>query len=143
MSFWGTVGRLFLVPFAFFVAALAAVFVLFTLGSERLVEMSRGTGDDLGSIPALVGLLFDIHLLVSGLTLVPAVLLIIVGEVARIRSALYYVIGGGVALALIPVVAKAGAGQALQVPPTIVWQVFATAGFAGGFIYWMIAGRSA
>jgi hypothetical protein len=28
-------------------------------------------------------------------------------------------------------------------PDPIVWQVFATAGFAGGFVYWLIAGRNA
>jgi hypothetical protein len=29
------------------------------------------------------------------------------------------------------------------IPETTVWQVFATAGFAGGFVYWLIAGRNA
>jgi hypothetical protein len=25
----------------------------------------------------------------------------------------------------------------------VVWQVLATAGFAGGFVYWLVAGRNA
>jgi hypothetical protein len=32
---------------------------------------------------------------------------------------------------------------ALALPPAAVWQVLATAGFAGGFVYWLIAGRNA
>lgn len=143
MTVWGTLGRLIVVPLSALIAALAAIFVLFTLGSERLTEMVHGYDQDLRSLPAVIALLFDFQILLSGLTLIPAVMLIIVGEVARIRSSLYYVIGGGLALVAIPVMAKIGAGQALQLPPTVVWQVFATAGFAGGFVYWMLAGRSA
>ena len=41
-------------------------------------------------------------------TLLPALLLVIVGEVARIRSAIYYVVGGGVALAVVPLLTRMG-----------------------------------
>ena len=30
----------------------------------------------------------------------------------------------------------------LELSP-VVWQVLATAGFAGGFVYWLLAGRTA
>ena len=30
----------------------------------------------------------------------------------------------------------------LELSP-VVWQVLATAGFAGGFVYWLLAGRNA
>ena len=73
----------------------------------------------------------------------PALLLVIIGEVARIRGALYYVIGGGAALAVVPLLARLGQpARVLELSP-VVWQVLATAGFAGGFVYWLLAGRRA
>ena len=36
-----------------------------------------------------------------------------------------------------------GQGGAIASPEALVWQVFATAGFAGGFVYWLLAGRNA
>ena len=69
--------------------------------------------------------------------------MVIVGEIARIRSLVYYVAGGGVALAAIPLLARSASGAPSPRPSTLVWQVFATAGFAGGFVYWLIAGRNA
>ena len=76
-------------------------------------------------------------------TLVPALLLVIVGEAGRIRSAVYYVVGGGVALAIVPLLTRMGQpATVLELSPT-VWQVLATAGFAGGFVYWLLAGRTA
>jgi hypothetical protein len=76
-------------------------------------------------------------------TILPALLLVIVGEAGRIRSAIYYIVGGGIALALVPLLTRMGQpATALDVSP-VVWQVLATAGFAGGFIYWLLAGRTA
>jgi hypothetical protein len=76
-------------------------------------------------------------------TLVPALLVVIVGEAARIRSAVYYVVGGGAALAVVPLLLRIGQpGSAMELSST-VWQVLATAGFAGGFVYWLLAGRTA
>jgi hypothetical protein len=69
--------------------------------------------------------------------------MVVIGEVARIRSIAYYVVGGGIALAAIPLLARYGQGGTIASPDAIVWQVFATAGFAAGFVYWLIAGRNA
>ena len=76
-------------------------------------------------------------------TLLPALLLVIVGEVARIRGAMYYVIGGGAALAVVPLMARLNQPLAVLDLSQVVWQVLATAGFAGGFAYWVLAGRNA
>ena len=76
-------------------------------------------------------------------TLVPALLLVIVGEVARIRSAVYYIVGGGVALAVVPLLTRMGQPTTVLELSPVVWQVLATAGFAGGFVYWLLAGRTA
>ena len=69
--------------------------------------------------------------------------MVIVGEVARIRSWLYYMIGGGLALAAIPLLARINSSGVGTLSDATVWQVFATAGFAGGLVYWIIAGRNA
>jgi hypothetical protein len=58
---------------------------------------------------------------------------------------LYYVAAGGLSLAAMPLLAHFGPGGAGigGAPDQVVWQVFATAGFAGGFVYWLVAGRNA
>jgi hypothetical protein len=70
-------------------------------------------------------------------------LLVIVGEVARIRSSAYYILGGGVALCALPLMAMAGSLSSDLSALGTLWTVFATAGFAGGFVYWLLAGRNA
>jgi hypothetical protein len=131
------------IPLALLIAAGASFFVLFTLGLERITgELHRhAPGDDTAS--AMFNLMNQGALLTTGLTVIPALLVVFVGEIARIRSALYYVAGGGLALAAIPLLARVGQAGEVGLPDQIVWQVFATAGFAGGFVYWLIAGRNA
>lgn len=138
------VGRIIWVPIAFVIAATVAIAILVTLGMERVTQSMHGVSDSEG-IGALLDVLQQASLLASGLTLVPALLAVIVGEVARIRSALYYVLAGGAALAAIPLISRMSQVAIPDGPvtPVIVWQVFATAGFAGGFAYWLLAGRRA
>ncbi len=141
--FWSTVGRLIVIPIALLIAASVSGFVLFTLGLERITLALQGnrSGDDV--IVAMFDLTQQGLLLATGLTLIPALLVVIVGEIARIRSAIYYVAAGGLALAAMPMLARMTESGNAVVPETTVWQVFATAGFAGGFVYWLIAGRNA
>lgn len=140
--FWSTLGRMILVPLAFVIGAIAALFVLVSLGYERLVQATVGSQVD--GFEALFDLFGHGVVLASGLTILPALALVIVGEVARIRSALYYVLGGGAALAAIPLLARFGQQASSGAASSLaVWQVFATAGFAGGFVYWLLAGRRA
>jgi hypothetical protein len=142
--FWKTVGRLLLIPLALLIAAAASIFVLVTLGLERItgaLHQQAVANDDM--VQAMADLLSQGLLLTTGLTVIPALLVVFIGEVARIRSALYYVAGGGLALAAMPLLARFGQGSAAMPADQIVWQVFATAGFAGGFVYWLLAGRNA
>ncbi len=141
--FWSTVGRLIVIPIALLIAASVSGFVLFTLGLERITGALQGnrSGDDV--IVAMFDLTQQGLLLATGLTLIPALVVVIVGEIARIRSAIYYVAGGGLALAAMPMLARMTESGNVVIPETTVWQVFATAGFAGGFVYWLIAGRNA
>lgn len=141
--FWSTVWRIIVVPVAFVISALFAGLVLVTLGMERVTHAVHGQHmDETDSVVAMFDLVTQGAILASGLTILPAFLIVLIGEVARIRSSLYYIIGGGVALVAVPLLAHFGSAG-LVLPSPAVWQVFATAGFAGGFVYWLLAGRRA
>ena len=137
------VGRIILVPIAFVLAALVTGFVIVSLGQERIVQAATGRGPDEVTLNAGFDLLRLAYSLLSAQTLLPALLLVIVGEVARIRGSLYYVIGGGAALAIVPLMSRLAQPLSVLDLSPVVWQVLATAGFAGGFVYWALAGRNA
>lgn len=143
--FWSTLGRVIVVPLAFIAAGAVAVFVLVTLGLEQATHAVQGRGD--GSLALIFELVSQAHIVISGLTIVPVLALIIIGEVARIRSSLYYILGAGAALGAVPLLVRFGAASGqmdgFTMPAPLVLQVFATAGFAGGFVYWLLAGRKA
>lgn len=81
--------------------------------------------------------------LVTASALLPPLLVIVIGEVGRIRNTTFYMVGGGVSMSVLPLLATSGAlGDGLSVIG-IIWKVFATAGFVGGFVYWLVAGRTA
>ncbi len=148
IMFFSTLGRLVWVPLAFVISAAGTVFFLVFIAKERLVEAMAGRGQDSDSLGAIFDLLRQGQVLMSGLTIIPAVLVVVVGEVARIRSWLFYIVGGGLAFAAVPLLARygqamPGASISSIIPPTLVWQVFATAGFLGGWVYWFLAGRNA
>ena len=136
-----TLGRMLLVPIAFLVAAAVALFVLVTLGSERITHAVQGTEDV--PISAAFELMGQAVALTSAMTALPALALVIIGEVARIRSIIYYVVGGGLCLVAVPALADFGRDGTLAMPSATIWQVFATAGFLAGFVYWLLAGRRA
>jgi hypothetical protein len=138
-----TIGRLIWLPVAFVLSALVALFVIVSLGHERIVQAMTGRGPDEATITAAFDLLGFAFQMLSVYTLVPALLLVIVGEVARIRGSLYYVVGGGAALAVVPLLARMGNPASVRDVTQVLWQVLATAGFAGGFVYWLLAGRNA
>ena len=137
------VWRVIVLPIAFVLAAVATLVVIVSLGQERAVQALSARGPEKIPINAVVDLAALAMRLASVYTLVPALLLVIVGEVARIRSALYYVIGGGIALAIVPMLTRVSQPMTVLELSPVVWQVLATAGFAGGFVYWLLAGRNA
>jgi hypothetical protein len=138
-----TIGRLVLVPLAFVLAAITAIFVLFTLGLEKITHAMHGNEAGLETIGSMFDLMWQGSLLASGASIIPAIGVVIVGEVARIRSWLYYMIGGGLALAAIPLLSRLDSAGAAGLANATVWQIFATAGFVGGLVYWLVAGRNA
>lgn len=143
-----TIGRLIWVPIAFLLSAAGTMFFLVMIAKDRILEAAAGRGPDSGSVFAIIELMRQGQVLLSALTVIPALIVVIVGEVARIRSVLFYIVGGGLAMAAVPLLARYGQaapGVSLQslIPATLVWQVFATAGFLGGWVYWLLAGRNA
>jgi hypothetical protein len=138
-----TLGRILWVPIAFILAAAVTLFVIFSLGQEKIVQALAGRDPDEVTLNAGFDLARLAWTLFSVQTLLPALLLVIVGEVARIRGAMYYVIGGGAALAAVPLMSRFAAPLSVLDLSPVVWQVLATAGFAGGFAYWVLAGRNA
>jgi hypothetical protein len=138
-----TVGRLIWVPIAFLLSALVSLFVIVSLGQERLVQAMAGRGADQPTIDAAFELFGIVLQFFSTYSLLPAILLVMIGEVARLRGALYYVIGGGAALAAVPLLTRLNQPAGVPGVAEVVWQVLATAGFAGGFAYWLLAGRNA
>ena len=137
------IGRILWLPFAFLLAAIVTAYVIISLGQERIVQAVTGRGQDEVTLNAGFDLMRLAYAFASVQTLLPALLLVIVGEVARIRSSLYYVIGGGATLAVVPLMARLGQPLTVLDLSPVVWQVLATAGFAGGFVYWLLAGRNA
>ena len=138
-----TLARLILVPIAFGLAAFVAIAIALLLGLEKMTAAVAGREGGLETIEAYWELARSGTMLLAGLTIVPALAVVIVGEVARIRSWLYYMLGGGLALGVLPILARYGAPDMLATPPDALWQVLATAGFAGGLVYWLLAGRNA
>jgi hypothetical protein len=141
-----SLARLVLIPLGAILGAVISLLVVATLGLERFThEMHRQGGEG-----GLVELIFSAVLnwdrmlsLTAASVVLPALLVIIIGEIARIRSSVYYICGGGAALAMIPIMAGLERTGQVNWPAAPVWQVLATAGFAGGFVYWLVAGRTA
>ena len=131
-----------MIALALFCAAIATFFVFVTLGLERVTGALHVAQPD-DAVQSMFELANQGFLLVTGLTIIPVLLIVVIGEVARIRSFLYYVAGGGAALLAIPLLSQMPQTGRIMVAEPVVWQVFATAGFAGGFVYWLLAGRNA
>lgn len=142
-----TIFRVLWAATAFLLAVTVAVSVLFALGALWVGDELRAAApyDPMlrhGAAP-MFGMVLFASTVTPALTVLPAAIAAIVGEVLRLRSWMYYVLAGGAALAAIPILA-APPSHALPTWPASQWMtIFAAAGFAGGFVYWLLAGRSA
>ena len=140
---WRALGRLIMVPLGFVLAVIMTIVILLSLGMERVTQTVKARDVDFDAWLSMLSLAQDSVGLISTFTVIPATLLVIVGEVARIRSSVYYILGGGAVLAAWPLMNRFGAIGQDPTKLADLWTVFATAGFAGGFIYWLVAGRRA
>ena len=105
------------------------------------VAMTNDDGAE--AVGTVFGVLKYGWVLSSGVTLLPACLIVLAGEIAHVRSALYYIVGGGLSLVAIPLLARLDPSAGSTGAAVFSWQLFATAGFVGGLVYWLIAGRRA
>ncbi len=108
------------------ILAAAAVFLIATIGLEA--------GDLTQSRPAFLFILFTTGAMIGYWAFLPAAAIVVLGEGLRRRDWLFYAIAGGIA-ALLMVTWRGG--------ETGLLPAAAAAGLAGGWTYWLIAGRSA
>jgi hypothetical protein len=135
------VGRIMMVLLAYLLACAAASLVLIigTLTPEWNDLQSLGMGGVVVWSVVLVGAIG-----IAGVALLPALLLIALGEGFAWRSSLLYAaLGGVLALALSYGLDFAGMIADRSGEFAHEREVLAAAGIAGGFVYWFFAGRKA
>ncbi len=148
MRISAAVNRILAVLFGFVLAVIAGGITLFFIGSRWAAqEVASQMPDNAEELPHFfneaLGMFAFLFTVAPVLTLAPAVVAVVVGEIARIRSLLYYVIAGGAAAALMPLIAapyQAAENTTYNAP---YFSIMASAGFAAGLIYWLLAGRRA
>ena len=135
------------VVLAFCLAAFAALAALFALGAIWAGDELRAAAphDPLlhhGAAPVF-GMVLFAGTVAPALTSLPALVAVVAGEVLKLRSWMYYVLAGGMSLAAIPLLVSARNSDLEAVASSQYMAIFLTAGFAGGFVYWLLAGRNA
>src|SRR5262245_5910907 len=128
----------------FVFAVAVALSVLFVLGALWIGDELRAAAPNdpmlrHGAAPVF-GMVLFVGTVTPALTVLPAA---VAGAAMRIRSWMYYVIAGGAAMATIPVLASSPNDQLPALPAGQYMTIFAAAGFVGGFVYWLLAGRNA
>lgn len=137
------------VVFGFLAAVLTAIVTLFFVGGrwaakeiQPEINGYEGTPQYYEFTEIFGALAFAVQIS-PALTLIPALAVVVLGEVLKIRSILYYVATGGLAAAVMPLVLQQGVDPQAFKPSAQYLSIMATAGFAAGFVYWLIAGRNA
>jgi len=131
---------------AFCIAALVALAVLFALGAIWVGDELRAAAPNdplLERGAPIFGVVLFAGTVGPALTALPALIAVVAGEVLKLRSWMYYVLAGGAALAAIPILAAPQSAELAEVMASHAMTVFATAGFTGGFVYWLLAGARA
>jgi hypothetical protein len=131
---------------ALLVAIAVALAVLFALGAVWVGdELKEAAPHDpmLQQGAPVFGMVLFASTVTPALTALPALIVVVAGEVMRIRSWMYYVPAGGAALAVVPLLAAPEGADLTEVATSPYMTIFAAAGFAGGFVYWLLAGARA
>lgn len=131
---------------AFSIAAVGALAVLFALGAIWAGDELRAAAPDDPLIrdgAPIFGMVLFAGTVGPALTALPALIAVVVGEVMRIRAWMYYVLAGGLSLAAIPILAAPETAELPAILTSHAMTIFATAGFAGGLLYWLLAGARA
>jgi hypothetical protein len=124
---------LFLVPLAFIAACVASA-IMATVGVFDL----RYLDSDVSGFYA--GSVIVMTFWAGTIAFLPAAVAIVLAESFAWRSALYYLlVGGAIGAAAIHMTTQSGAFDFADEPN----MALLAAGFVGGFVYWLIAGRLA
>ncbi|MEJ2123715.1 MAG: hypothetical protein P8Y67_03145 [Alphaproteobacteria bacterium] len=144
-----TFRRAIMVAFAFAVAVTVGVITLFALafglGVQAITQQPAVPGGAEEEMAVVLNHLLDALVLIislaEALTLLPAIILLVIGELAKIRSWMYYVPAGAIACAVMPLLLRQYSEDFTFSAPH--YAVLALAGSAAGWMYWLIAGRDA
>jgi hypothetical protein len=132
------VGRILVILFAFLVASITAAIVLTVGMLARDWNDLLALGLETGSLSVVIGLG---AVVITGFALVPVLLVVAIAEGFALRSVLFYT-GAGLVMALF-----FSYGLAEQATASTLFdrerEIMAGAGIAGGFVYWVLAGRNA
>jgi hypothetical protein len=146
-TIFGTIFRLLWAATAFCIAAAVALIVLYVLGAWWVGNELRAAAPNEPALHHGGAPFFGIVLFAStvtpALTALPAIGAALVGEILRIRSRIYYLLAGGASLAAIPLLVTPSSADLPAVATSEYMAIFLAAGFAGGFFYWLLAGRRA
>ncbi len=138
--FFGFLVRLLALTVGFMVACAVAACVNLLLNSMVVpgaLAHLEARGVDLRLVVGLVGLAS----LFGHAAFLPAMVLILVGEFARLRGPLVYTLGGGVVAGIVVMIAQRS-GVAISLDPRHL-AIDLVCGLCGGFGYWLIAGHGA
>jgi hypothetical protein len=141
-----TIFRMLWVVTAFIVAAAVALAVLFALGAMWTGDELRAAAPNdplLRDGAPIFGMVLFAGTVTPALNALPALIGVVAGEVLRIRSWMYYVLAGGASLAAVPILAAPDPADLPRIIASPYMTIFAAAGFAGGFVYWLLAGARA
>lgn len=147
---WPAIRRIIAVTFAFALAGLTALIVLFAVGAEWAARELTAHSDIAAPREPPeevflhgIGFIAFFATVAPTLSLLPGLVAAIAGEVAKIRAALYYILTGGLAMIVLPLSDIMQNAPAEAAPSAQYLTIYATAGFAAGLVYWLIAGRNA
>jgi hypothetical protein len=141
-----TIFRMLWVVVAFCLAVAVALAVLFALGAMWTGDALRAAAPNdplLRDGAPIFGIVLFAGTVTPALNALPALIGVVAGEVLRIRSWMYYVLAGGASLAAIPILAAPDPADLPRIIASPYMTIFAAAGFAGGFVYWLLAGARA
>ncbi|AXS42268.1 hypothetical protein [Breoghania sp. L-A4] len=143
-------GRLVVIAFGFVAACYTASLVLVFSAEGWAVDFTTYSGWDvegglLATGDGTVGVFAALFLatfatsFIGAMALVPAGLAIVLAEVKHIRGLIYHLVAGGLVSLAIVVATWIPPAPDVRLPAD--WNIFLAAGFAAGFVYWLIAGR--
>ena len=149
--------RLIWIAIAALVASFAGLAFMMAFGLEWMARIAAAeTPADGGAVEGwlsvaekVLGQASALLPVATAFTLVPGLIVLIVAEVARIRSLTYYLAAGGIAFVGLPLMLRLAGGVGVggagaQMPwQTPVLLLIATGGFLAGAVYWVLAGRRA